>query len=130
MWVPIQACRQVPVRRSGLPGLALLAAVAVLLGVTACAASPSRNATVYGTVFASTGAIRGSHPGPMKDATVIATSAQSGKKVQTVTSNAGTYTLSVPPGIYLLRTACGPVPPRVRVRPGAKIRRNINCTSI
>jgi hypothetical protein len=115
------------VGRIAVAGLAL---VSIPLGVVACAASPSQDATVYGTVFASTGAIRGSHPGPMRDVTVIATNTQSDKKVQTLTSNAGTFSLTLLPGTYLLTTACGKVPPTVRLRPGAKIRRNLQCPSI
>lgn len=127
----LRAYRQVLARRSGLPGVALLAAMIALLGVAGyCSGHSAANGIVYGTVFGSGG------PNPavankqirMKDVAVTAARADSSTKFQTVTSNHGTYSLSVPPGTYVLRSECGKArPPAVRVPSGAKIKRNIDC---
>ena len=137
MRVPVQACRNVPVRRAGLPGAALLAAVTVLLGVAACSAGRPENGTVYGTVLGSGGPAIVSRSGtirsalenvPMKNETVIATRDHSSTKFETATSRDGAFSLSVPPGTYVLEATCGTAePPAVRVPPAARVKRNIHC---
>lgn len=90
------------------------------------------NGCVYGTVFGSGGPAtfppRKMDHIPMKKVTVIATRDHLGTKFQTVTSNRGTFSLSIPPGTYVLTSECGKAaPPAVRMRPGAKVKRNIDC---
>ena len=123
--------RQVPVPRPGLLGVVLLVAVAVLLGA-ACGTRQTTNGTVYGTVTGSGGPAtippKRLGPSPMKHVTVTVTRAHSSKKFHTVTSNDGAFSLSVPPGAYVLRAECGTAQqPAVSVASGAKVKRNINC---
>lgn len=135
--MPIQACQHVPVRRSDLPGVALLAAVTVLLGVAACGAGQTEDGTVYGTVFGSggpavvppSGTVRTAMENvPLRNVTVAATRAHSDTKFETATSHDGTFSLSVPPGTYVLEATCGKAePPAVRVPPRARVKRNIHC---
>lgn len=153
MRVPIQACRQVPLRRSGLLGVALLAALTVLLGVAACGAgqnagttrpdydprySVTDKGTVHGTVFGGGGPAVVSRSGkvrpamdnhPMENAAVIMTR-------ETITSHNGAFSLSVPPGTYVLeagfgKAVCGKAwPPAVRVPPGGRVKRDIYCEAV
>lgn len=146
MRVPVGAYWQVPVRRSSLPGVALLGAVTAVLGVAACTGQTNsftgqtesgtgqtNNGTVYGSVFGSGGPLKDpsrnlSSPRPMKNLTVIAARVHSSTKFATVTSNDGTFSLSVASGTYILEAACGKAePPVVRVPPGAKVKRDIHC---
>lgn len=140
MRVPIQACRHVPVRRAGLPGMALLAAVAVLLGVTACAGQ-TENGTVYGTVVGGGGPFRPAKPvRPMQHVTVIAIGAHSPTRFTTVTSQHGAFSLTLPPGTYVLLGPCvehsgsysriRKFLPRVRVPPGGRVKRDIECVAV
>ena len=64
----------------------------------------------------------------LRDVTVIAAGADSSVKFQTVTAHDGTFSLSIPPGTYLLDSQCGKARPyAVRVRSGAKVKRSIHC---
>lgn len=160
MRVPVQACRQVPLRRSGLLGVALLAAGTVLLGVAACGAgqnagatrpdydprsSVTHNGTVHGTVFGGGGPAVVSRSGkvgpamenhPMEDAAVIVARAHSSLKFKTITSRDGAFSLSVPPGTYMLEAGSGKAicakawPPAVRVPPGGRVKRDIYCEAV
>ena len=119
--------------RPGLPGVALLVAVAVAVLLAAgCGTRQNTNGTVYGTVSGSGGTAaippKRLGPSPMKHVTVTVTRAHSSKKFHTVTSNEGAFSLRVPPGAYVLRAECGTAqPPAVSVASGAKVKRNINC---
>ena len=131
MRVSLRAYWDVPVRCSGLQGVALLAAV-VLLGVAGCGAGQRANGTLYGTVFGSGGPAtfpptKMEHV-PLTKVTVIVDRVHSSVEFQTVTSTLGSFSLTLPPGTYLLRSECGKArPPSVRVASGAKIKRNIDC---
>jgi Carboxypeptidase regulatory-like domain len=119
------------IRTSAIRGVTLLVTAAVLLGA-ACGTEQTTKGTVYGTVYGSGGPAtvppKRLGPSPMKHVTVTVTRAHSGKKFHTVTSNEGAFVLRIPPGAYLLRAECGTArPPAVRVAPGAKVKRNINC---
>ena len=137
MRVPIQACRQVPLRRAGLLGMALLAAATVLMGFAACGAGQRDNGVVYGKVFGSGGPAVVSRSGkvgtaienvPMKNLTVTASRPHSSTKFKTVTSHDGGFSLSVPPGTYVVEATCGKAePPAVRVSPGVRVKRNLHC---
>jgi hypothetical protein len=115
--------RQVPAGHAGLAVVDAAALVAVLLGVPGCGAARDAtvhgDATVYGKVL---------NDGPHR-VTVIAARQRLDHKFQlfhTLTSKAGTYSLTVPPGAYILTSPpCGRV--LVRLRADSRIKRNFNC---
>jgi hypothetical protein len=99
-----------------------LVLVAAGLGVAGCGASQratSHDATVYGRV------LNGGHD----SVTVTAARILPDKKFHlfhALTSNAGAFSLSVPPGAYILTSPpCGRV--SVRLRAGSRVKRNFNC---
>jgi hypothetical protein len=122
----------------------IIAAIAVASALAGCGSghrwvafrghghSQITNGIVYGTVFGS-GGPRTFPPRkmdhiPMKNVTVIATRDHLGTKFQAITSNHGTFSLSIPPGTYVLTSECGSASPAaVRMRPGTKVERNIDC---
>jgi hypothetical protein len=75
----------------------------------------------------------------MKNVAVIAIGAHSPTRFRTVTSQDGAFSLSLPPGTYLLVGPCGQNSgtysrirkflPRVYVPPGAKVKRDIECVA-
>jgi hypothetical protein len=99
------------------------------VATAACSAAPASNGIVYGTAFLQGGpsAAQGHNPNKlyrMKDSTLTAARSD-GKKFETTTSRAGTFSLSLPPGLYTLRTTCAVS--TIRVTAGARVRHNVYC---
>jgi hypothetical protein len=100
-------------------GALLLAALPGAAGCSTSHADTSHDATVYGKVL---------NGGPHR-VTVIAGRILADKKLRnfhTLTSTAGTFSITVPPGAYILTSPpCGRV--MLRLRPGDKVKQNFNC---
>jgi hypothetical protein len=106
-------------------------AATILLATTACGTSAPQRGTLDGTVFGSGGPPtlppRNLNHLRLQKVIVTASGAHSAM-FRTVTSKDGTFSLNVPPGIYLLSAQCGTASPAdVRVRSGARVKRNIYC---
>jgi hypothetical protein len=95
-----------------------------------CSQSPSQNGTVTGTVLGDGGpsVTAADRPQPLKQVKVTLIAVSSGTRYQTITRDKGTFTISVPPGTYILDSACGRAEPdTVRVTAGTRVKRTINC---